>query len=229
MTISSAPSPYCEIDALVLGAPASGRRRWRRATTSGRRACAPSGSRCRRSAPPARCRRWRRSRSPMRVLPSTTVPISGEDGEDEDLVVEAQRIGLAEREEARILRRLVAKPMVLPPVRPSDEAAADEQHGQRGDEGRHPQDRDQHAVDQADARRRARGTRRSPAQARGRDATEAKVIAEDRRRQPGGRTDREVEILVDDDEGHADGHARRSARRRAAPRTGRRPSRRSAD
>ncbi len=51
-------------DAFVLGDGHQAGDAWRRATTAGRRGCAPSGSGCRHRPRPARCRRSRRSRSP---------------------------------------------------------------------------------------------------------------------------------------------------------------------
>ncbi len=86
-----------------------------------------------------------------------------------------------------------------------DEASADEQHGQSGDEGRHPQKSDKHPVGQPDRRAEQQAERHR------RDYAE---IEEVRREQPGehhgnqaaGGADRQVEVLVDNDEGHSDGN-----------------------
>ena len=58
-------------------------------------------------------------------------------------------------EEKRVLLRLGGIVDRLAMRQRKHEAAADEQHGQRGDERRHLQDGDEHAVDEADHRRRA--------------------------------------------------------------------------
>ena len=68
------------------------------------------------------------------------------------------------------------------------------------------QDRDQHAVDQADRRAEQQGRQDRGDRRRGRRRSGANSIGEDDGDQPVGRADRQVEILVDDDEGHADRH-----------------------
>ena len=69
----------------------------------------------------------------------------------------------------------------------------------------HAQDRDQHAVDEADdgAEHKADEDRRPDAEI---VVIGIEDIGEDDADQAEGRADREIEILVGDDEGHADGH-----------------------
>ena len=121
-----------------------------------------------------------------------------------DLVVEAEGVGLAEVEEQRMLPRLVGIVDRLPVGQREHEAAADEQHRQRGDEAGNLQDGDEHAVQQADPR-----AQQQAEQDRGHDAeveeARGEQPGEDHRHQAVGGADREVEVLVDDDEGHADG------------------------
>ena len=86
-----------------------------------------------------------------------------------------------------------------------DDAAADEEDGQRRDEGRNAQHRDQRAVDEPDEQSDGQGPddrRKQAAVEIGRREGDRK----DRRGQPVERADRQIEILVDDDEGHADRH-----------------------
>ena len=54
------------------------------------------------------------------------------------------------RKNAGVLGRLDLEGDVLAAGEAEDDAAADEQHGQRGDEGGHFEDGDEEAVDQAD-------------------------------------------------------------------------------
>ena len=72
------------------------------------------------------------------------------DQEDDDLIVEAERVDFAEAEEVGVIVRLDLEGDVLAAGQAEDDAAADEQHGQRGDEGGHLEDRDEKAVDQPD-------------------------------------------------------------------------------
>jgi hypothetical protein len=90
---------------------------------------------------------------------------------------------------------------------PKHDAAPDQQHGQRRDEGWDLKDRDQDPVGQTDQKAEAEadqdpGNRSHIVEAR------RKCDREDDRDQPEGRADGKVEILVDDDEGHADRHHR---------------------
>ena len=78
------------------------------------------------------------------------MPTTREDEEDEDLVVEAPGIVLAEQEEFRMFLGLADERDGLAAGQPGDDAAADEEHGQGRDEGRNAQDRDEGAVDQSD-------------------------------------------------------------------------------
>ncbi len=78
-----------------------------------------------------------------------------DDGEHDDLVVEAEAVRCAEREERIVL--LGGKADVLAAGQAEHEAAADEQHGERGDEGRHPKVGDEHAVDQANRHSESEG------------------------------------------------------------------------
>ena len=93
--------------------------------------------------------------------------------------------------------------MFLPPVRPQDHAAADEQHCQRRDEGRHFQDRDHEAVDQPDrqAHDQTPGDGRPDAHV---EIGRRENHAEDRCRKAERRPDRQIQFLVNDNERHAD-------------------------
>ncbi len=109
------------------------------------------------------------------------------------------------------------------------DAAADEQHRQRGDEGRHLQDGHQHAVDEADRRPEQQAEQAPPGPMPRSRKVGANSDREDHADEPVGRADRQIEILVDDDEGHADRHDAVAGRCRAAAREARRSSRRRPD
>ena len=64
-----------------------------------------------------------------------------DDQRERDLIVEAPGVELAELEEPVIVARLDRIEDRLAAGQPEDEAAADEEHRQRGDEGRHAQER----------------------------------------------------------------------------------------
>ena len=84
-------------------------------------------------------------------------------------------------------------------------ATANEQNGERCDEGRHPQDCDQHAIDQAD-----HGAKENTEQKCGGEAVIIMARREDNREgntdEAKGRADRKIDILVDDDKCHAHRH-----------------------
>ena len=98
----------------------------------------------------------------------------------------------------RIENRLAAR-------QAEDEAAPDEKHRQRGDERGHAQDRDEDAVDEADdrAQHKAEQDRRNDPEI---VMVGIENIGEGDADEAEGRPDREVEVLIGDDERHADGH-----------------------
>src|SRR5690606_2564637 len=123
------------------------------------------------------------------------------------LVVEAEDVGFAEMEEGRVITGLDSIRDRLATREAEHDTAADQQHRQGGDEGRHSQYRNQHPVEETDYRtqRKTEENRRKWAkigEARRKEHREGDAD------QPVGRTDREIEILVDDDEGHAHRHHR---------------------
>jgi hypothetical protein len=77
---------------------------------------------------------------------------TGDDDEEDDLVVEAERVDLSQTEKGGIVARLDFKGDVFAAGQAKDHAATDEQRGQRRDEGRRFQDGEQAAVDQPIAR-----------------------------------------------------------------------------
>ena len=86
-----------------------------------------------------------------------------------------------------------------------NDAAADEQHCQRRDERGYAEQGDQHAVDDSDRRTDRNG------QGDGGTDVEAEPVRVEREREHDGRhaecrSDRQVQILVRDDEGHANRH-----------------------
>ncbi len=126
---------------------------------------------------------------------------------ERNLIVESEGVELAELEEPVKVARLDGIEDRLAAGQPEDEAAPDEEHGQRGDEGRHPEHRDEHAVDQAyqRAERQAGDDRRHDAHV---VMVRIEDIGEGNADQPVGRPDREIEVLVGDHERHADRHDR---------------------
>ena len=142
------------------------------------------------------------------------------DGADRDdrqrnrnLVVEPKQavarpgVELAELEEPAIVRSLQRIKNRLPAGQAENEPSADEQYGQRRDERGHAQERDQYAVDEADqcAEQEANQDRREDAEI---VVVGVEHVGEGDTDQAVGRADRQVEILVGDDEGHADRHDR---------------------
>ena len=128
-----------------------------------------------------------------------------DDDEDDDLVVEAERVDLADAEEGGIFVRLEFERDVLAAGQAKDDAAADEQGRQRRDERRHLENRDEKAVGQADEE--AKGKTGDDG---GRDV-EVEIArreqhAKERRGQAERRADGKVELLIDQNERHADGH-----------------------
>ena len=106
-------------------------------------------------------------------------------------------------EEGGIIPSLDFEGDVLAAGEAENYAPADEQHGQRRDESRNFEDGDHEAVDQPDRQTH------DEAPAHGRPDAHVEIgrredHAEDRRRETEGRADREVQLPVDDDEGHAD-------------------------
>ena len=106
-------------------------------------------------------------------------------------------------EESGIIPSLDFEGDVLAAGEAENHAATDEQHRQRRDEGRHFQDRDHEAVDQPDRQthNEAPGDGRPDAHV---EIGRRENHAEDRRRQAERRPDRQIQLLVNDDEGHAD-------------------------
>ena len=73
-----------------------------------------------------------------------------DDDEDDDLIVEAERVDLADAEERRIFVRLEFESDVLAAGQPEDDAAADEQRRQGRDKRRHLENGDEKAIGQSD-------------------------------------------------------------------------------
>ena len=130
-----------------------------------------------------------------------------DDQRDLDLIVEAPGVELAEPEEPAIICSLFRVENRLATRQAENEATADQEDGERRDEGRDAQDGDEHAIDQANER--------SQHQARENGRHHAEVIVvgvehvcEGDTDKAECRSDRQVEILVGDDERHANGHHR---------------------
>ena len=127
----------------------------------------------------------------------------GGNDEEDDLVVEAEGVDFAEMEEGRKFPRLDLERDVLASGDAENHASPDEQHRQRGDERRHFENGDQQAVDQSDREPHDEApddSRPYPHVEIGRSEDHPK----DRSCEAEGRADRKVQLLVDDDEGHAD-------------------------
>ncbi len=129
----------------------------------------------------------------------------GEQGKDEDLIVEPPSVVFADEEEFRMLLGFGEERYGLAAGNPGDNAAADEKYGQRGDERRHAQDGDKGAVDEPDEKPDGEGPGNSHKQA-GVEIGGREAHRKHRRGEPVERANRQIEILVDDDEGHADRH-----------------------